>query len=90
MEDLSSFSGAILIVSHDRYLIRGVVEGKRDAVGQDSDADLTAEPGDDESRRRNVYVLRRGKLYIQENGVEQFEKSLQKRVQKMMPRDRLM
>ncbi|KKZ61564.1 hypothetical protein EMCG_00547 [[Emmonsia] crescens] len=87
VEDLSSFSGAILIVSHDRYLIRGVVEGKRDAVGQDSDADLTAEPGDDESRRRNVYVLRRGKLYIQENGVEQFEKSLQKRVQKMMPRD---
>ncbi|OAX79582.1 hypothetical protein ACJ72_06095 [Emergomyces africanus] len=85
VEDLSTFSGALLIVSHDRYLIRGVVEGKRNVVGQDNDADMATEPDDDETRRRNVYVLRRGQLHLQENGVEQFERSLQKRVRKMMP-----
>ncbi|OJD19601.1 hypothetical protein AJ78_00458 [Emergomyces pasteurianus Ep9510] len=85
VEDLSTFSGALLIVSHDRYLIRGVVEGKRNAVGQDSDADMTTKTDENESRRRNVYVLRRGQLHMQENGVEQFERSLQKRVRKMIP-----
>ncbi|KAG5300421.1 ATP-binding cassette protein [Histoplasma ohiense] len=85
IEDLSSFSGAILLVSHDRYLVRGVVENKRAVAGQDGNVEMTTEPGDDdESRRRSVYILRRGKLRIQENGVEQFEKSLQKRVQTLM------
>ncbi|EEH09620.1 ATP-binding cassette protein [Histoplasma capsulatum G186AR] len=85
IEDLSSFSGAILLVSHDRYLVRGVVENKRAVAGQDGNVEMTTEPGDDdESRRRSVYILRRGKLRIQENGVEQFEESLQKRVQTLM------
>lgn len=85
IEDLSSFSGAILLVSHDRYLVRGVVEDKRAVAGQDGSVEMTREPGDDdESRRRSVYILRRGKLRIQENGVEQFEESLQKRVQTLM------
>ncbi|EEQ86068.2 ABC ATPase [Blastomyces dermatitidis ER-3] len=78
VEDLSSFNGAILIVSHDRYLIRGVVEGKRNAAGQDRDANMTMKPDDDDLGRHDVYVLRRGKLHRQDNGVEQFEKSLQK------------
>ncbi|KAL2378850.1 hypothetical protein RJZ90_005721 [Blastomyces dermatitidis] len=84
VEDLSSFNGAILIVSHDRYLIRGVVEGKRNAAGQDRDANMTMKPDDDDLGRHDVYVLRRGKLHRQDNGVEQFEKSLQKQVQKML------
>ncbi|KAL2367535.1 hypothetical protein RJ035_002101 [Blastomyces gilchristii] len=84
VEDLSSFNGAILIVSHGRYLIRGVVEGKRNAAGQDRDANMTMKPDDDDLGRHDVYVLRRGKLHRQDNGVEQFEKSLQKQVQKML------
>ncbi|PGG97288.1 hypothetical protein AJ79_09274 [Helicocarpus griseus UAMH5409] len=90
VEALSSFEGAILIVSHDRYLVRGVVEGKRDPERENGDAgnvDMDIESDEERLRRRDVYVLRRGKLYIQGDGVEQFEKSLQKRVAKMMPGD---
>ncbi|PWY89991.1 P-loop containing nucleoside triphosphate hydrolase protein [Aspergillus heteromorphus CBS 117.55] len=84
---LSRFNGAILLVSHDRFLIRSVVEGKRDWE-QNIDEDF--EGIDDEQtelsgRRRDVYVLKAGKLHVQENGVEQFEQSLARRARKMLP-----
>lgn len=87
---LSTFNGAILLVSHDRYLIRSVIEGKQDinaATGEgSSNTDLATADDEDEdkARRRSVYVLKAGKLQVQENGVEQFEASLEKRVRKMM------
>ncbi|WVN89620.1 uncharacterized protein L203_104849 [Cryptococcus depauperatus CBS 7841] len=78
---LSSFDGAILVVSHDRFLVRAVVEGKWHAehtldegfhgLEEEETRELTA-------RRRSVYLLKTGKLSEQRNGVEQFEKSLQR------------
>lgn len=84
---LSSFNGAILLISHDRFLVRSVVEGKRDEENSLND---DFEGVDDEQeqlqdRRRTVYVMKTGKLHEQQDGVEQFEKSLVKRVQKMLP-----
>ncbi|PLB39924.1 ABC-F family ATP-binding cassette domain-containing protein [Aspergillus candidus] len=84
---LSSFNGAILLVSHDRFLVRSVIEGKKD---EDHNLDDDFEGVDDEpeespNRRRVVYVIKTGKLNEQQNGVEQFEQSLVKRVQKMLP-----
>jgi ATPase subunit of ABC transporter with duplicated ATPase domains len=86
---LSTFNGAILIISHDRFLIRSVIEGKRDIEARldkgfegadEEDADDSQTP-----RRRTVYVLKTGKLTEQsEGGVEQFERSLEKRVQKLL------
>lgn len=71
---LSDFNGAVLIVSHDRFLIRSVIEGKDDTLDeQDEEPD----------RRRAVYVMRAGKL--EQRSVEQFEQSLVKRVEKMLP-----
>ncbi|ODH46722.1 hypothetical protein GX48_07178 [Paracoccidioides brasiliensis] len=66
-----------------------LLRGKRNLTqsGHAVTADTTVELDEDKSRRRAVYVLKRGKLYVQENGVEQFEKSLQKQVVKMMPGD---
>lgn len=88
---LSTFNGAILIVSHDRFLVRSVVEGNRDSESrldqdfegaEDDDADDSQTP-----RRRTVYVLKTGKLVEQnDGGVEQFERSLEKRVNKMLSR----
>lgn len=46
---------------------------------------MDEETEEDKSRRRSVYVLKGGKLQEQTNGVEQFEQSLVKRVQKMLP-----
>lgn len=84
---LSSFNGAIILVSHDRFLIRSVIEGKRDIEHKlDEEFEGLQEEETDESatRRRSVFVVKAGKLNEQSTGVEQFEKSLVKRVQKML------
>lgn len=72
---LSDFNGAVLIVSHDRFLIRSVIEGKDDTLDDEQD--------EEPDRRRAVYVMRAGKL--EQRSVEQFEQSLVKRVEKMLP-----
>ncbi|PYH92552.1 P-loop containing nucleoside triphosphate hydrolase protein [Aspergillus ellipticus CBS 707.79] len=84
---LSRFNGAILVVSHDRFLIRSVVEGKRDSEqGVDEEFEgVDNEPTEVSGRRRVVYVLKAGKLNVQENGAEQFEQSLARKVGKMLP-----
>lgn len=86
---LSTFNGAILIVSHDRFLVRSVVEGKRYGEAKlndefESEDDDGQEDNDQGPRRRVVYVLKTGKLVEQGDGVTQFENSLEKRVQKML------
>lgn len=77
-----------MVVTHDRFLVRSVVEGKRDVdarLDDDFEAESDGETGDDETpRRRTVYVLKGGKLIEQSDGVNQFEKSLEKRVVKML------
>ncbi|CAG8943979.1 unnamed protein product [Penicillium salamii] len=84
---LSSFNGAILLISHDRFLVRSVIEGKRDTDHKlDEDFEgLETEEAEETQRRRSVYVIKQGKMTEQKNGVEQFEQSLVKRVQKLLP-----
>ncbi|KAL4934529.1 ABC-F family ATP-binding cassette domain-containing protein [Aspergillus undulatus] len=84
---LSTFSGAILLVSHDRFMVRAVIEGKKDLDHKlDEDFEGVGEESyESQPRRRTVYVLRAGTLKVQDDGVEQFEQSLVKRVQKMLP-----
>ncbi|RHZ47969.1 hypothetical protein CDV55_100606 [Aspergillus turcosus] len=82
---LSSFNGAILLVSHDRFLVRSVIEGKRDGEHNlDEEFEGVDDEVEEQSRRRSVYVMKGGKLIEQPNGVEQFEQSLVKRVKKML------
>lgn len=64
-----------------------MIEGKRDIEHKlDEEFEGLEEEEAEESttRRRSVYVLKAGKMSEQQNGVEQFEKSLVKRVQKML------
>lgn len=68
---LQEFNGAVLVVSHDRFLVRSVVETK----GEDADEE-------EDKHRRVVYVMKGGKL--EQRSVEQFEHSLAKRVAKML------
>ncbi|RAL16916.1 ABC-F family ATP-binding cassette domain-containing protein [Aspergillus homomorphus CBS 101889] len=83
---LSIFDGAILLVSHDRYMVRSVIEGKR-SVEEGRDEGLEEDKGSDalSSQRRVVYVLKSGKLREQEEGVIQYERSLAKAVRRMLP-----
>jgi ATPase subunit of ABC transporter with duplicated ATPase domains len=79
---LSTFNGAIILVSHDRFMVRSVIEGKRDSEHELDEGFEGLEKEEVNTRRRSVYVLKAGKLNEQK-GVEQFEQSLVKRVQKM-------
>jgi ATPase subunit of ABC transporter with duplicated ATPase domains len=78
---LSAWNGAILCVSHDRYLIRRVVEGEKD---EGTDSDDGEEDEEDDTRRIIVYLLKGGLLKGLEKGVLGFEESLEKRVEKLM------
>lgn len=86
---MSSFNGAILLVSHDRFLVQSVIEGKRDLEHKlDKDFEGVDEEMDDvQSRKRETYVIAGGKLHQQKNGVEEFERSLMKRVRKTLSTD---
>ncbi|KAJ2990250.1 hypothetical protein NUW58_g3047 [Xylaria curta] len=78
-EALRDWEGAVVVVSHDRWFMRGVVEGQID----DEESDLSDEEGET-PRRRLVYRLRAGQMSELTGGVQQFEASLEKRVAKLI------
>lgn len=77
---LRVWEGAVVVVSHDRWFMRGVVEGHVDDEG----SDLSDEEEETTPRRRIVYRLRAGQMSELTGGVQQFETSLEKRVAKLM------
>ncbi|KAI0109544.1 ABC transporter [Nemania sp. FL0031] len=79
-EALRDWEGAVIVVSHDRWFMRGVVEGHVDDEG----SDLSDDEEETSRRRRLVYRLRAGQMSVLSGGVQQFETSLEKRVAKLM------
>jgi ATPase subunit of ABC transporter with duplicated ATPase domains len=78
-EALREWEGAVILVSHDRWFMRGVIEGATE------DDEETDEDDDEESaRRRVVYRLKGGKMSTLENGVDEFEQLMEKRVKKLL------
>ncbi|KAL1838233.1 hypothetical protein VTJ49DRAFT_2867 [Mycothermus thermophilus] len=82
-EALRVWRGAVVLVSHDRWFMKGVVEGLVDE-GEGSESDEEEEEDEASARRRVVYKLAAGKLSVLERGVQQFEDSMEKRVRKLL------
>ncbi|KAI1136994.1 P-loop containing nucleoside triphosphate hydrolase protein [Hypoxylon sp. FL0543] len=79
-EALREWEGAVVLVSHDRWFMRGVVEGLDD----DGDSDGEEERGRSaKGVRRLVYKLRLGQMSVLEGGVAEFEEWVTRRVRKM-------
>ena len=88
---LRRWEGAVVLVSHDRWFVRGVVEGLVHDEGGEGGSDEESEGEDDGGgggqegfRRRVVYRLRGGQLSVLEGGTGEFERGVEKRVKKLM------
>ncbi|ESZ97224.1 hypothetical protein SBOR_2389 [Sclerotinia borealis F-4128] len=80
-EAVRGWNGGVVVVSHDRWLVRKVVEGWKDG---DEEEEGNEDEEEEEQRRRLVYVVKGGGMKVLEGGVGEFEKSLEKRVEKLM------
>ncbi|KAK3324636.1 ABC transporter [Cercophora scortea] len=94
-EALREWAGAVVLVSHDRWFMRGVVEGMADedgGGGSEGDDDGGSDAGggygggggEGKARRRVVYRLKGGRLVVMEGGVQEFEDVMERRVKKLM------
>ena len=92
IEALENWEGALLVVTHDRFFMRCVVEGQSQSSGDDnsgrSDEDEDGdERGGELGRKRNpgvVYRLRNGELRRLEGGMARYEELAKKAVAKLL------
>lgn len=79
-EALRDWEGAVVLVSHDRWFMRGAIEGILDELCSDDES----EDEEETPRRRAVYRLKGGALAKLENGVQEFEDLMEKRVKRLL------
>jgi ATPase subunit of ABC transporter with duplicated ATPase domains len=80
---LQEYDGAVVLVSHDRFMMRTIVEGE--AVDTDDSEDDEGDPRGDKAedrRRRMVYEVKAGKFKQLNGGVAAWETRLEKRLAK--------
>lgn len=80
---LQEYDGAVVLVSHDRFMIRTIIEGE--PVDPDDSDDEETDRGEedvDEHRRRIVYEVKAGKLKQLNGGIAAWETTLEKRLTK--------
>jgi ATPase subunit of ABC transporter with duplicated ATPase domains len=73
-DGLNSFDGAVVLASHDRYLLRAIIE-REDLEDEDSE-DKRVQPATDSA----LYALQKGRLVRLEHGISQFEQQLVKAI----------
>lgn len=79
---LAVYDGAVVLVSHDRYMIKRVVERMKDPASESDDND-TDDAEEEQGRIREVLVLKNGKLERQAGGVDGYERIMESKLAKM-------
>jgi ATPase subunit of ABC transporter with duplicated ATPase domains len=80
---LQEYEGAVVLVSHDRFMIRTIVEGEPiDADGSEDEESDDRTGNDDEHRRRIVYEVKAGKVKQLNGGIAAWETTLEKKLTK--------
>lgn len=78
---LKSYSGGIILITHDRWFSTVVVEGKPVDEGDDESSDEDEHDGAGVVGRRGVsYLVDKGKVKVLENGMEEYEKLVERRL----------
>jgi ATP-binding cassette subfamily F protein 3 len=80
---MRSYQGAVLVVTHDRFFCRCVVEGQNPAKlrkrpGIDDDDDVEDDPSEDDDedgpqKKGIVYRMFKGQLRLLDDGMDQYE-----------------
>ncbi|KAK4147276.1 putative ABC ATPase [Dichotomopilus funicola] len=82
---LRAFNGALLLVSHDRFFVKSVIEGDAELLGSDEEEEEEDEEEQTKAEmKRDLYLMKKGKLTRLANGVRDFEESLESRVDKLL------
>ncbi|KAI0379770.1 P-loop containing nucleoside triphosphate hydrolase protein [Hypomontagnella monticulosa] len=81
-EALRDWEGAVVLVSHDRWFVRGVVEGTTEE-GEDESDDDEGDAGEASMRMRVVCRLRARQMSVLQGGVTEFEEGVERRVRKL-------
>lgn len=81
---LRIFNDALLIVSHDRFLVRPVIEGYTELLQLDEDDGSDEEEESKAEQQRSLHLLEKGELKLLEKGMREFEESSEARVDKLL------
>jgi ATPase subunit of ABC transporter with duplicated ATPase domains len=77
-EALKMFDGSVIIVSHDRYLVKSIIEGEEDddSTNEEEEDDATTKV----ARTSTIFALRDGRLERLEDGINGYEKMLKRTI----------
>jgi ATP-binding cassette, subfamily F, member 3 len=82
---IRNFTGAILLVSHDRHLVKCAIEGAPlvSADGEDEESDDDEDEEESETKPGKVYMVGvKGNLKVLERGTDHYVEIIQKRMKR--------
>ena len=79
---LRAFNGALLLVSHDRFLVKAVVDRNTDLLALDDD-ELSSDEEDVAELQHSLFLLKKGRLMRLDRGMRDYEESLEKSLAKL-------
>lgn len=87
---LRDYEGALLVVTHDRFFMRCVIEGQNPAkigsrTGMDEEVDGESEEDEEDEmgKKRMVYRMFRGQLKVLPRGMEEYEEICERAAQRL-------